>query len=210
VGEQDVSLWEIANETKTVAHTLSGHTGQIWATAIAADGLIATGGDDQTLRLWQRDGEPNQTISDFDAGIRGLEFVPKTAAIASITRNGKFQLWDSVDGTVRHNFEQNRSSLEAIAVHPDGELFAVGGGDRQIELWTMADQKPQLLPLHQDAIFNLQFSPDGKYLASGSADSNAVIWNIDAIRQLNAFNYACDWVRDYIAVTPDNPARCTN
>lgn len=210
VSEQDILLWDLTTDKAKMVQTLSGHTGQIQAMAIAQDGMIATGGDDQTLRLWQMDGKPDQTISDFDGGINGLEFVPKTAAIASITRNGTFQIWDTENGTVRHNFDRMRSSLEAIAVHPEGKLFAAGGGDRSIELWTMADQKPQLLPLHQDAIFNLQFSPDRKYLASGSADGNAIIWNVDAIRSLDPLTYACDWARDYILITPDNPARCNN
>jgi len=208
--EQDILQWDLTNGKATMVQTLSGHTGQIQTMAIAEDETIATGGDDQILRFWQADGAPSQTISDFDGGISGLAFVPKTAAIASITRNGTFQIWDTENGTVRHNFDRIRSSLEAIAVHPDGELFAVGGGDRYIELWTMADRKPQLLPLHQDAIFNLQFSPDGKYLASTSADNNAVIWQVEAIRNLDPFSYACDWARDYILITPNNPALCNS
>ncbi|NJN73514.1 MAG: hypothetical protein HC799_12260 [Limnothrix sp. RL_2_0] len=210
VSEQDILRWDLTNGNKSMVQTLSGHTGQIQAMAIAQDATMATGGDDQTLRLWQMDGKPDRTIRDFDGGIRGLAFVPKTAAIASVTRNGTFQLWDSTNGKIRHNFEWPRRSLEAIAVRPDGELFAVGGGDRSIELWTMTDQKPQLLPLHQDSIFNLQFSPDGKYLASGSADSNAIIWHIDAIRQLDPLTYACNWAKDYILITPENPALCNN
>ena len=38
--------------------------------------------------------------------------------------------------------------------------------------------KPFALKKHQALVWTLAFSPDGKTLASGSADNNVVIWDV--------------------------------
>ena len=38
--------------------------------------------------------------------------------------------------------------------------------------------KPFVVKKHQALVWSLAFSPDGKTLASGSADNNVVIWDV--------------------------------
>ncbi len=39
---------------------------------------------------------------------------------------------------------------------------------------------------HQGYVFSIAFSPDGKYLASGSGDKTVKIWNIEQKRELTS------------------------
>ncbi|KAI0752136.1 WD40-repeat-containing domain protein [Fomes fomentarius] len=71
------------------------------------------------------------------------------------------------------------SSVTALAVTPDGLWTASGASDGSIILWSMVDRN--LSPVlhwgaHTQEITQLQFSPDGRHLASGS-DSEVHIWD---------------------------------
>lgn len=85
---------------------------------------------------------------------------------------------------VRHS---NRP-ISTLDVHPLGELFATGGWDNFIRIWSLkaisdsADThkiKNKLVALlrdHSGAINCVRFSPDGKYLASCGDDSMVFLW----------------------------------
>ncbi len=38
---------------------------------------------------------------------------------------------------------------------------------------------------HSSSIYSVAFSPDGKYLASGSADSTVKLWSVESQKEVN-------------------------
>ena len=65
---------------------------------------------------------------------------------------------------------------------PDRQLFASARGDDEatvVHLWSLTDrQQITTLEGHTRYIESLAFSPDGKTLATGSADGTARLWNV--------------------------------
>jgi WD40 repeat protein len=58
--------------------------------------------------------------------------------------------------------------------------LASGGDDQKIRLWqTESKSELPVLVGHTRAIYSVAFSPDGKFIASGSVDRTVKIWNID-------------------------------
>jgi hypothetical protein len=70
----------------------------------------------------------------------------------------------------------------AVAVSADGKLLACDEGNA-IRVRELASGKVlRRLVGHRDAIFALAFSPDGRWLASASGDTTALVWDGSAIR----------------------------
>ncbi|HEV7899197.1 MAG TPA: WD40 repeat domain-containing protein, partial [Planosporangium sp.] len=94
---------------------------------------------------------------------------------------------------------------QAVAVSLDGRLVAVGQVDGRIQLWNSATLQQVGPEMRHPAerLMSLRFSPDGRYLASGSIAVNGVVlWDVPSgrlVRRLPGFG-AVAWLPDSSAV----------
>jgi len=145
----------------------------------------------------------NPPILQLDTGghkslIRDVVFTPDGKYLVSAGDDKVIRVWDIKTGkTVRTLRGQIGAGSEgkvfAMALSPDGQWLAVGGwmhpecagrcGD--IRLYDFASgQLVTLLKGHTNVVFSLAFSPDNRYLVSGSYDNNAIVWEIPLIPPL--------------------------
>jgi WD40 repeat protein len=132
------------------------------------------------------------------AQISEVMFTPDGTMLISVSDDKTIRLWDVESGdlikTIRGQIgDGHEGMLFAGALSPNGKILAVGGflgksGDDpelhlgQIRLFNIeTGEQIGVIKGHENVVFGLDFSSDGKWLASGSGDRAAMIWDISPL-----------------------------
>ncbi|MEV5892559.1 nSTAND1 domain-containing NTPase [Nonomuraea fuscirosea] len=148
--------------------------------------VIATGGDDRTLRLWDIRIPHRPRVTAVVAGlsddVETLRFSPDGRLLAGVLYDGTLRLWTVGDGVV-HPVATVRASPKALfglAFHPGGELLAEGGDDGVLRVWDLADPKAPrrvtAVDAHPATITAVAFRRGG--LVTSGADGTAALWDL--------------------------------
>lgn len=86
---------------------------------------------------------------------------------------------------IRYDFPQFKSSVEALAVSPDGRHLAVAAEpDHTVHLLDMhTGAEVCRFAGHRGRVLRLAFSREGHRLASASADTTALVWDVGCLAQ---------------------------
>ena len=131
-----------------------------------------------TVQVWELpSGAALRTLADGQRELADLAFSPDGRVLAVGGRDGAVALWEWRSGTLQRRLEHGRGSTHP-AWRPDGTMLAVGGGDRTISLWAAATgERLGTLSGHDGSVNAVRFSPDGRRIASASADQSACVWD---------------------------------
>ncbi len=174
---------QVERTTVTVRERTSvrAHGAPIWNVTFSPDGkLLATGGADRLIRLWDvAGGQVRRQFPGHDSDVTALAISRDGKILASGSKDETVRLWDVVQGKPRFVLAGHDGEVSAVALSPDGKLLASGGADRVLALWEVASGKLlKTLPGHTGRITTLSFSPDGAWLASGSMDTSVKLWDV--------------------------------
>jgi WD40 repeat protein len=149
----------------------------------APDGrALAVGLADGTIQLLgAAQASPRRVLRGHDDMVRRLVFSPDGRVLGSSSLDGKVKLWDAVLGTELRTVAESTGCFHAIAMAPDGNTLAMaeyGTGPSDIVLWDLkASRVRSHLGGHLSGVSALEYSRDGRILASASLDRTIRIWH---------------------------------
>ena len=196
--KNSVNLWtpNLSNE----AIQLKGHTEIVRCVAFSSDSkILASGSADGTIRLWNP-----QTGDPLGIPLRGHSGAVWSVAFASshdfpyqlvsAGENGEVRVWDLSSANdpksrLLKNGHTERASVLCLAFSPDGRWLASSGGYwgefGETIIWEAATFKQFVPPLkHDDLVYAIDFSPDGKKLATGDRSAALQVFDVPTFEEL--------------------------
>ncbi len=198
--------------------TFNDHTKTIWAVSWSPNGkYIASASDDGTSHVWsattherllsyrsqiqpaQSDDAAYSIAWTPDSSRFAVGFADGTAQLVDLTSHKQIGFFDSGTGGDLHGI------LYAVSLSPNGRYLALGGFfSDDIQIFDVVTQsKIRSLTGHTDSIWSLSWSHNGRYIASGSADATARVWDWNSGKTLLIFDKQGDTVRS-VSWSPDD------
>ncbi|OAD20286.1 WD repeat-containing protein [Candidatus Thiomargarita nelsonii] len=152
------------------------------------------------------------------AKINDIVFTPDGQSLVSASEDKLIRVWNLKTGRTERTLrgqigEGSEGKIYAMALSPDGRWLAAGGwlpSDRTkydaIQLYDFHTGKiVALLSGHTNVVSALAFSPDSRYLVSGSGDfkAKAILWDIKRKRRLHTLAGHTEAIYA-VAFTPDS------
>ena len=198
-----IILWDL--KTGVQLRQLGGYASVL---AFSPDGKMILSAEDNELRLWDvTTGAVRRIFRGYTANAQIVGITPNGSTLVSIGtvkgRDGydedEITLWGLLSGKKLHSL---RGASYAVAisnstrVSPDGRLIAsaTGEGATNISLWDVRTGVKIRSFKGDNTIHALNFSPDGKYLASGGSNGTIYLWDIATGKHVSTLVGHENWV----------------
>jgi WD40 repeat protein len=181
-GDGTVRVWEV--DTGATFPVLRGHERGVYPVAFSPDSgtprLIASGGWDHTIRLWDAvTGELCATLPHPDV-VHGLAFGPDGWLVAASMADNRLRIWDLATARLRNEIEIPAGKLRTVVVRPDGRRLAASAyveQDQVHKLHVLDVESGRSLYSTEGSV--RAYSPDGRWLAVVNADED-ILFLLDA------------------------------
>jgi len=123
-----------------------------------------------------------------EQGGAGVAFSPDGTLLAIATPPRLVELWEVETWTRREvDFQGDLFTYLSVAFSPDGSMVAAGGGifppqaiSGQAYVWDVASGQRVIAVKAGAAFMHVEFSPDGRHLATASLDTRATLWDLSS------------------------------
>lgn len=143
--------------------------------------LVATGSEDQSVRVWDANTGSEQLRVKCEAGpANSVTFTPDDARLI-FACGSKAEVVDARTGKSLFELAGHTDEVSSVAVSADGSRIVTGSDDHTARVWDAASGAlVAVLAGHTGPVSGVAISADGGLAVTASADATAIIWNVKA------------------------------
>jgi WD40 repeat protein len=227
IDSDEVKLWDAASGKSLPA--IEGHASGVQCAAFSTDGQrIAAGSNDGQVCVW--DAQSGKQLLDVDgfpcnlppltlAAYEGIEpvqieqryavtsiaFSPNGRQVAACSDDNSVKVWNVASGEERFTLNGHKDDVRAVSFINDGASIASCSESGAVGVWDAKcgrEERSFTLAGHTKPIMCAAWSPDEKWMVSGSRDESLRICNAETGGVLNTLQGHTDDVWG-VAVSPD-------
>lgn len=177
----NVSVWDAASGAVVRSLSTQARIADVLFTPDGRFVVTASREDNSPLiRFWDlTTGQPGLVLSHSNA-LDAIAISRDGRWLASAGHGSMVKLWKLPEGRLEHVLTTGLEgqNVNIVALSSDGAQVAAAG-QRVATVWaTKSGQRQYELRGHEDTVFCVGFSPDGRELATASADASIRLWNM--------------------------------
>jgi polar amino acid transport system permease protein len=193
---------EVSERERWPVKTLSAHGGPVLLVNFPGDATLISVAADGEIIWWDAAaGEVGQRLPVGDGPFVDAALNADGSVLAMLSEAGVASVWDLQAGQQVQSIALDEGARLAVALSADGALLATGE-DPSVQVWDVetgesiqrldaycddetfttkeeCDEADEDWLGHDEEVTALAFSPDGQILASGSADTTIMFWDLE-------------------------------
>ncbi len=156
---------------------LVGDTSGVLCIALNSDQCIASGTENNNIKVWNQFGECINMMSGHSGSVQCVYFSPNGTQLLSGSRDNTLRLWDLRTGMCLKVLNGHSNGINAV-IFINSSAILSASDDTTIKLWDITNALTLTTYVgHKKSVTSLAVSSDSTRFFTGSEDKTVKIWN---------------------------------
>ncbi|KAK3090055.1 hypothetical protein FSP39_008854 [Pinctada imbricata] len=139
------------------------HAGCIKTVAASRKGMLASGGSDETIQLYNlRNRRQLGCLDQHSGSVTCIDFYKHTHMF-SCSEDGTFCIWKAFTWECLKTLKGHQGAINHLAIHPSGKLALTVGRDKTLRTWNLITGRSAYITNIKKVAEMVFWSPDGQY-----------------------------------------------